>query len=60
MDSVQFDVLVPLTAKGRLLASATRAKSRLKARIKKHPLAWRLVKTLRRRKGEKIDDSRDD
>jgi CelD/BcsL family acetyltransferase involved in cellulose biosynthesis len=47
---VQYDVIVPLTAKGALLALAVRAKNRAKAIVKKNRYFWRLAKTLRRRK----------
>jgi CelD/BcsL family acetyltransferase involved in cellulose biosynthesis len=45
----QFDVLLPLTLKGHLLAQALRQKSRLKASIKGNPTLWRLGKLLRRK-----------
>jgi CelD/BcsL family acetyltransferase involved in cellulose biosynthesis len=60
IDIVQYDVFVPLTARGRLLATATRAKSRVKARVKNSRLIWGMVKNLRRRKGEKAGESQND
>lgn len=45
----QFDVLVPLTAKGRLLALALRAASRAKAWVKGNRRLWALVKSMRSR-----------
>ncbi|MHA6642184.1 GNAT family N-acetyltransferase [Mesorhizobium sp. A623] len=49
----QFDVLLPLTLKGRLLGQALRQKSRLKASIKGSPTLWRLGKFLRRKSAGK-------
>lgn len=46
---VHHDVIVPLSAKGRLLALTTRAKNRLKAIVKGNRHMWRLAKALRRR-----------
>ena len=47
----QFDVLVPLTMKGRLAAAGLRGLSRGKAALKNNRFAWRVYKTLRRGKG---------
>lgn len=49
IETTHFDVLVPLTAKGKLLAAATRSSSRIKAYIKNSPAIWRIAKALRRR-----------
>jgi CelD/BcsL family acetyltransferase involved in cellulose biosynthesis len=43
------DILLPLTAKGRVLTATTRLAAWLKAFVKGNPLIWRLVKTVRRR-----------
>lgn len=43
-----YDVIVPMTARGKLLAFAMRATNRLKALIKGNPLVWRLAKALRK------------
>ena len=45
----QFDVLVPLTAKGRLLAASMRQATRLKAFIKNNRFIWKLAKTFRKK-----------
>ncbi|BCH33675.1 acetyltransferase [Mesorhizobium sp. L-8-10] len=47
---VHHDVIVPLSARGTLLALATHAKNRLKAIVKGNRYLWRLAKALRRRK----------
>lgn len=44
-----FDVLVPLTLKGRLMALCLRRVARLKSFIKTSPAIWRLTKLLRRK-----------
>lgn len=44
-----FDVVLPLTAKGRILATAMRLQSRLKAFAKNSPTIWRLTRLLRKR-----------
>jgi CelD/BcsL family acetyltransferase involved in cellulose biosynthesis len=49
IETRHFDVLVPLTAKGRLLAAAMRATNRAKAFLKSYPAVWRLTKPLRKR-----------
>lgn len=45
----QFDVLVPLTMKGRLLALGQHQRSRLKILVKNNPAIWKLTKLLRRK-----------
>lgn len=45
----QFDVLVPLTVRGRLLAHGLEQRSRLKTMLKNNPTIWRLAKLLRRK-----------
>jgi len=45
----QADVIVPLTARGRLYAAGARLSAQVKAFIKNSPLAWNLVKAARRR-----------
>ena len=44
-----FEVLVPLTLKGRALAAGLRQGTRAKAFIKNNPTAWKLTKMLRRK-----------
>jgi len=43
-----WDVMVPLAAKGRLLAAALRQQRRLVEAVKRNPRLWRLVKVVRR------------
>ena len=43
-----FDVLVPLTAKGAVLAAALKTRSRLKRFVKRNEFLWSAVKRLRR------------
>jgi len=43
------DIVLPLTAKGRILTAATRLAARLKAFVKGNPAMWGLIKTVRRR-----------
>ena len=45
----QFDVLAPLTVKGRALAAAMQGTSRLKSFVKNNRFVWKLVKTFRRK-----------
>lgn len=56
----QFDVLVPLSAKGRAYAGLLGATSSLKAWIKANPTAWRLVKRLRRQSRGAAESGADD
>ncbi|GLS33401.1 Acetyltransferase involved in cellulose biosynthesis, CelD/BcsL family [Mesorhizobium albiziae] len=49
IETTHFDVFVPLTVKGRLMAASMRATSRLKSAVKKSPTVWRIAKALRRR-----------
>ncbi|HWK64908.1 MAG TPA: GNAT family N-acetyltransferase [Rhizobiaceae bacterium] len=49
VEITHYDVLVPMTMRGSILARAMRAKSRLKAFVKRNSIAWRLTKALRRR-----------
>ncbi len=51
IETRQFDVLVPLTAKGRLLALARRTTNRAKTWVKSNRTLWALVKKLRKRGG---------
>ncbi|MDQ6434579.1 GNAT family N-acetyltransferase [Mesorhizobium sp. LHD-90] len=48
VETRHFDVLAPLTAKGRLFAGSMRLFASLKAGIKHNPTVWRLTKSLRR------------
>jgi CelD/BcsL family acetyltransferase involved in cellulose biosynthesis len=47
----QTDVLVPLTAKGQMLAFALRRTARLKSLVKNSPAIWRFVRRLRKNTG---------
>ena len=49
IETRHFDVVVPLTAKGRLLALQMRLLARLKAFVKNSPLIWKLTKLVRKR-----------
>ncbi|MEO5756419.1 MAG: GNAT family N-acetyltransferase [Mesorhizobium sp.] len=49
IETQHFEVLVPLTLKGRMLALGLRQAARLKAVIKNSPLVWKLTKMLRRK-----------
>lgn len=48
----QYDVLVPLTAKGHAAAGAVRLASRAKALVKNNRFLWKLVKAVRRKTAE--------
>lgn len=56
LETQHYDVIVPLTSRGRLMAAWLNTKSGLKARIKESPLAWRLVKALRSRRATNSQD----
>jgi len=47
IETRQFDVLVPLTAKGHAAAALKRAKARAKGFVKNNPAAWRLARLVR-------------
>ncbi|WP_214471725.1 GNAT family N-acetyltransferase [Mesorhizobium sp. dw_380] len=49
IETRHFEVLVPLTLKGRTLAQALRQGARLKAFVKNSPRIWKLTKMLRRK-----------
>jgi CelD/BcsL family acetyltransferase involved in cellulose biosynthesis len=49
IETRHFEVLIPLTLKGRALALVLRQGARLKAIIKNSPTIWKLTKTLRRK-----------
>ncbi|MCA0012844.1 GNAT family N-acetyltransferase [Mesorhizobium sp. B292B1B] len=49
IETQHFEVLVPLTSKGRALALGLRQSARLKAVVKNSPTMWRLTKLLRRK-----------
>jgi CelD/BcsL family acetyltransferase involved in cellulose biosynthesis len=55
----QFDVLVPLTVKGRALAAAMRATSRLKSFVKNNRFVWKLVKTFRKKAAVQAEPDED-
>ncbi len=43
------DIVLPLSAKGRMFAAGTRATARLKAVVKNSPFIWKIAKALRKR-----------
>ena len=47
IETWQFDVFVPLTAKGHAAAAIRRTKARTKSFVKNNPTAWRLARLLR-------------
>ena len=49
IETRHFEVLVPLTLKGRALAQTLRQGARLKAFVKNSPTIWKLTKMLRRK-----------
>jgi CelD/BcsL family acetyltransferase involved in cellulose biosynthesis len=49
IETVHYDVIVPLSMKGRLYAAWLRALAALKLGVKNSPIVWRLAKALRRR-----------
>ncbi|WP_292894895.1 MULTISPECIES: GNAT family N-acetyltransferase [unclassified Nitratireductor] len=51
LETIQFDTFVPLTGKGRVLASGLSAAARAKHLINNNPRLWRLAKALRRQLG---------
>lgn len=53
VEITHYDVHVPMTMRGRILAHAMRAKNRLKAFVKRNSLVWRLTKALRRPRGSR-------
>ena len=55
IETRHFDVVVPLTAKGRLLALQMRLAARLKAFVKNSPLIWKLTKLARKRVAGQTD-----
>ncbi|MDN5927806.1 MAG: GNAT family N-acetyltransferase [Hyphomicrobiales bacterium] len=60
IETRQFDVLFPLSAKGHAAAAMKRAKARAKGMVKNNPLAWRLVRMARARNGPKSTPAEDD
>jgi len=56
----QSDALVPLTTKGRALASALHQGARAKAFVKNSPMIWKITKALRRRAQGQEQPSRTD
>ena len=55
----QFDVLAPLTAKGRLLGASMRQVTALKAFIKNNRFIWKLAKTFRKKAAAQVAPSED-
>lgn len=60
IETTQMDVLVPLTAKGRLLAASMRATAATKAFVKNSPLVWTLTKRLRQKMSGKSEPDAED
>ncbi len=60
LETRHFDVVVPLSAKGRLPALQMRLFARLKHVIKTSPLVWKLVKLVRRRAAGQPQAASDD
>lgn len=58
-EAQHFEVLAPLTLKGRMLALSLRQTTRLKAFIKNSPTIWRLTKLLRRKAAGRAGASAD-
>ena len=56
VEAIHTDVLVALTAKGRVLAATTRGKTRLKAWVKNNQAIWSMIKRLRRRDAQPAKD----
>ncbi len=54
IETQHFEVLVPLTLKGRLLALVLQEGARLKAFIKHNPTIWKLTKSLRKKTAGQI------
>lgn len=58
--TTHFDVLLPLTGKGRVLAGSLSLLGRLKTAVKRNPAVWQAVKGLRRRAVGAAPDKPDD
>ena len=59
IETRHFDVVAPLTAKGKLLSQALRLKARIKAYIKNSPTVWKLTKLLRKKAAGQPQPSED-
>ena len=55
VETEHMDALVPLTAKGRILAASMRGSAKVKAFVKNSPLVWTLTKRLRRKVAGQAD-----
>ncbi|RWB09099.1 MAG: GNAT family N-acetyltransferase [Mesorhizobium sp.] len=60
IETRHFEVLVPLTMKGRMLALTLRQGARLKAFVKNSPTIWKLTKVLRRKAAGQAAPAEDD
>lgn len=60
IETRHFEVLVPLTMKGRMLALTLRQGARLKAFVKNSPTIWKLTKVLRRKAAGQPAPAEDD
>ncbi len=54
LEIAQFDVLMPLTAKGRAAAAGLRLAARFKSYVKNNGMLWSLVKKFRKRNAEAV------
>lgn len=54
IETLQADVVMPLSAKGKILATGLRLSGRLKAFVKNSPLIWKIAKALRKRAAGKL------
>lgn len=59
LEIAQFDVLVPLTAKGRAAAAGLRLAARFKSFVKNNRLLWKLVKRFRKRAAQQAEPTED-
>lgn len=60
IEIVQFDALLPLNAKGRLLAASMRQLTRLKTFIKNNRVVWKLAKAFRKKAAAHATSTADD
>ena len=58
LETRQFDVFLPLSAKGRLLAFSLSGFSRMKRTIKDTPALWRAATALRNRRAGRLHEHR--
>lgn len=56
IESRQFDVYAPLTARGQVLAALLRAENRAKSFVKNNTVAWKVATALRKRTAKSAED----